>query len=78
MKLSTRKYAKRQVSWIRNKLLPAVFVAGGSTAASVEVDEGEVRGGEEREVKMRAYVLDATGTPVVRFPKPSQSSVSSY
>lgn len=72
MKLATRKYAKRQVSWIRNKLLPAVFAAGGSTAASVEVDEGEVRGGEEREVKMRAYVLDATGTPLVYSSRPSQ------
>ncbi|KAG6878762.1 hypothetical protein C0993_008061 [Termitomyces sp. T159_Od127] len=27
MKLSTRQYAKRQVSWIRNKLLPAVYTA---------------------------------------------------
>jgi len=27
MKVSTRQYAKRQVSWIRNKLLPAVYVA---------------------------------------------------
>ncbi|KAG6892050.1 hypothetical protein C0992_002114 [Termitomyces sp. T32_za158] len=27
MKLSTRQYAKRQVSWIRNKLLPAVHTA---------------------------------------------------
>ncbi|KAG6816955.1 hypothetical protein H0H87_001470 [Tephrocybe sp. NHM501043] len=27
MKLSTRQYAKRQVSWIRNKLLPAVHMA---------------------------------------------------
>ncbi|KAG5735525.1 hypothetical protein E4T56_gene11002 [Termitomyces sp. T112] len=27
MKLSTRQYAKRQVSWIRNKLLPAVYSA---------------------------------------------------
>lgn len=24
MKLSTRQYAKKQISWIRNKLLPAV------------------------------------------------------
>ncbi|KAF9001991.1 tRNA isopentenyltransferase [Cyathus striatus] len=27
MKLSTRQYAKRQVSWIRNKLLPAIHAA---------------------------------------------------
>lgn len=28
MKTSTRQYAKRQVSWIRNKLLPEVRAAG--------------------------------------------------
>lgn len=57
MKLSTRKYAKRQVSWIRNKLLPAVFAAGDDEGG------GEVHGdGGERRVQMRAYVLDATGT----------------
>ncbi|KAF9456110.1 tRNA isopentenyltransferase [Collybia nuda] len=27
MKLSTRQYAKRQISWIRNKLLPAIYSA---------------------------------------------------
>lgn len=27
MKVSTRQYAKRQISWIRNKLLPAVYTA---------------------------------------------------
>lgn len=27
MKVSTRQYAKRQVSWIRNKLIPAVYAA---------------------------------------------------
>ncbi|TFK42816.1 tRNA isopentenyltransferase [Crucibulum laeve] len=27
MKLSTRQYAKRQISWIRNKLLPAVYAS---------------------------------------------------
>ncbi|KAG5637862.1 hypothetical protein H0H81_002901 [Sphagnurus paluster] len=27
MKISTRQYAKRQVSWIRNKLLPAIYIA---------------------------------------------------
>jgi tRNA dimethylallyltransferase len=25
MKLSTRQYSRRQISWIRNKLLPAVY-----------------------------------------------------
>lgn len=28
MKNSTRKYAQRQIKWIRNKLLPAVYAAG--------------------------------------------------
>lgn len=27
MKLSTRQYAKKQISWMRNKLLPAVLQA---------------------------------------------------
>jgi tRNA dimethylallyltransferase len=27
MKISTRQYAKRQISWIRNKLIPAVDAA---------------------------------------------------
>ena len=27
MKVSTRQYAKRQVTWIRNKLIPAVYAA---------------------------------------------------
>ncbi|TFY71261.1 hypothetical protein EVG20_g1741 [Dentipellis fragilis] len=44
MKLSTRKYAKRQVSWLRNKLLPAIY------AANESVDTKDVA----------AYLLDAT------------------
>ncbi|KAF5330775.1 hypothetical protein D9619_005654 [Psilocybe cf. subviscida] len=31
MKVSTRQYAKRQVSWLRNKLIPAAQVASAST-----------------------------------------------
>lgn len=31
MKLSTRQYAKRQISWIRNKLLPAIRTANSQT-----------------------------------------------
>ena len=27
MKVSTRQYAKRQVTWIRNKLIPAIYAA---------------------------------------------------
>jgi tRNA dimethylallyltransferase len=48
MKQSTRQYAKRQVSWIRNKLLPAVYAANASS-------------GEEIEPVTPAYLLDATG-----------------
>jgi tRNA dimethylallyltransferase len=47
MKLSTRQYAKRQVSWMRNKLLPAV---GASNKAAGDAQQG-----------VCAYVLDATG-----------------
>ncbi|KAF5386706.1 hypothetical protein D9615_001730 [Tricholomella constricta] len=32
MKVSTRQYAKRQLSWIRNKLLPAVYTANAEEA----------------------------------------------
>lgn len=36
MKRSTRKYAKRQVSWIKNKLIPAVLrVNEGSSAGRI-------------------------------------------
>ena len=31
MKLSTRQYAKRQISWIKNKLLPAISTANSQT-----------------------------------------------
>lgn len=27
MKISTRQYAKRQISWLRNKLLPAIYAS---------------------------------------------------
>ena len=47
MKLSTRKYAKRQVSWLRNKLLPAAYAANRE-----QPDEQPV---------VPAYLLDATG-----------------
>lgn len=46
MKRSTRKYAKRQVSWIKNKLIPAVL----------RVNEGPPMG------QMTSFfLLDATG-----------------
>ncbi|RUS17983.1 IPP transferase-domain-containing protein [Endogone sp. FLAS-F59071] len=46
MKAATRRYAKKQVSWIRKKLLPA-------TQASEEVTEGQG-------TNVRMYLLDAT------------------
>jgi tRNA dimethylallyltransferase len=49
MKISTRQYAKRQVKWLRGKLLPAV-VAEKSRASLC---------GDDPQVSM--YVLDATG-----------------
>ncbi|KAH9946381.1 tRNA isopentenyltransferase [Epithele typhae] len=48
MKLGTRRYAKRQISWIRNKLLPTVFAA--NSASREEGTEPEVP----------TYILDAT------------------
>ncbi len=50
MKISTRQYAKRQVSWIRNKLLPAAFAT--NNVARQDAEKG-------REV-VPAYLLDAT------------------
>lgn len=47
MKQSTRKYAKRQVTWLRNKLLPAIHSANTHF---------------ENKVSMASmYLLDATG-----------------
>lgn len=46
MKQSTRRYAKRQVSWIRNKLLPAVNAVNTTNSESI----------------VPTYLLDATGT----------------
>jgi len=47
MKQTTRKYAKGQVSWLRNKLLPVVH------AANVE--------SQETGLVTPTYLLDATG-----------------
>jgi tRNA dimethylallyltransferase len=47
MKQSTRQYAKRQLSWIRNKLLPATYAANASA--------------QETELVTPTYLLDATG-----------------
>ncbi|KAF8136139.1 tRNA isopentenyltransferase [Boletus edulis] len=35
MKQSTRKYAKRQISWLRNKLLPAIHILGDQWTSNV-------------------------------------------
>ena len=50
MKLGTRRYAKRQVAWIRNKLLPVVHAANKASQ-----DEGAPPA-------VPTYLLDATGT----------------
>jgi len=46
MKQSTRKYAKRQVSWLRNKLLPATYAANASAQGT--------------DLVTPTYLLDAT------------------
>ncbi|KAI0332085.1 tRNA isopentenyltransferase [Cubamyces sp. BRFM 1775] len=48
MKLGTRRYAKRQVAWIRNKLLPVVNAANAATQA------------ETGSPAVPTYLLDAT------------------
>jgi tRNA dimethylallyltransferase len=52
MKLSTRQYAKRQVSWLRNKLLPVVYATNANN-------------GQDVELTTPAYLLDATGQLVI-------------
>lgn len=49
MKLSTRQYAKKQVSWLRNKLLPAA-----NSANAVSKSDGGLPA-------VPTYLLDATG-----------------
>lgn len=61
MKLSTRQYAKRQISWIRNKLVPAI-----RTANSAAIDDYDADKGEPRENQTSFYLLDATGTQIPR------------
>lgn len=55
MKHNTRKYAQRQVKWIRNKLLPAVHA---SNAQQEDLEEEE----SNTTTKCCVYLLDATGT----------------
>lgn len=51
MKYGTRQYAKRQIRWLRNKLLPAIYSANG--------------GGGHATALLPAYLLDATGESTV-------------
>jgi len=51
MKNGTRQYAKRQIRWLRNKLLPAVYNANSSRDDAVPV--------------VPLYLLDATGKLVL-------------
>jgi tRNA dimethylallyltransferase len=50
-KTSTRQYAKRQVSWLRNKLLPAVRAANS---------QAQLEPGDNTQ-PVPTYLLDATG-----------------
>lgn len=49
MKLGTRRYAKRQVAWIRNKLVPAVNATNTASRR------------EKGTTPVHMYLLDATG-----------------
>lgn len=66
MKHSTRKYAKRQVSWIKNKLLPAIFATAQDVMPAHDPDGVEANG-PESVAQMRAYLLDANGAPNISF-----------
>jgi hypothetical protein len=52
MKNGTRQYAKRQIRWIRNKLLPAIYNANSN--------------GDHAATLVPVYLLDATGKLVQR------------
>ena len=54
MKISTRQYAKRQVSWIRNKFLPAAAEANRRSRQGPD-------GGSPGDI-VPTFLLDATGT----------------
>jgi tRNA dimethylallyltransferase len=60
MKISTRQYAKRQVSWLKNKLLPAVH-----DAAAAAKDNNAATTSAHPDVAL--YLLDATRTFVFIF-----------
>lgn len=47
MKYGTRQYAKRQIRWLKNKLLPAIYSANGGTDHATAL--------------LPVYLLDATG-----------------
>ncbi|EJD53390.1 tRNA isopentenyltransferase [Auricularia subglabra TFB-10046 SS5] len=65
MRVSTRKYAQRQIKWIRNKLLPAVHAAGPSAASIVVLDASSLDGWD-REVRDRALAcLDSMFSRIV-------------
>lgn len=55
MKHNTRKYAQRQVKWIRNKLLPAVL------ASNTQQEQSEEESSVPTTTKCCVYLLDATG-----------------
>jgi tRNA dimethylallyltransferase len=61
MKLSTRQYAKRQVSWLRNKLLPVVYATNANS-------------GQDVELTTPTYLLDATGQLVISLIRESNAT----
>jgi tRNA dimethylallyltransferase len=61
MKLSTRQYAKRQVSWLRNKLLPVIYSTNANS-------------GQDTELTTFTYLLDATGQLVILLVRGSNTT----
>ncbi|THH15883.1 hypothetical protein EW146_g4666 [Bondarzewia mesenterica] len=77
MKLSTRKYAKRQVSWIRNKLLPAIYAANIGAPpqmAAYLLDATEL--GDKWLSGVRDSAIDITQAFLQRAPLPDPLSLS--
>ncbi|KAL1925192.1 uncharacterized protein VTP21DRAFT_75 [Calcarisporiella thermophila] len=62
MKAATRRYAKRQITWIRNKLVPMAHLMSSNTPPDTETDHttNEDDTDASRDKHLYVYMLDAT------------------
>ncbi|EKM82878.1 hypothetical protein AGABI1DRAFT_118307 [Agaricus bisporus var. burnettii JB137-S8] len=76
MKLSTRQYAKRQISWIRNKLIPAISASAkeGSPLSLYLLDATELD--KQWEINVREPAINITTTFLEGRSLPEAKSLS--